>query len=163
MKSTLRALLLGGLISSAGFATAALTLNSNEPSAEELATALGWSWWDFEVPEYAGEKFLTVRLMTASGLQGRESGGGMIKPGEKLRLFVGGFDQERIQYTLVGKNTVLRSSIPNKIRGFHFMHRHAGREIQLNQPFIKAAPEGASISGRDEVRNKEVCLVLTFE
>ena len=163
MKSTLRALLLGGLLSSAGFATAVLTLNWSEPSAEELATALGGSWWDCEVPEYTGEKFLTVRFMTASGMQGAETGGGMILPGESLRLFVGGFDQEKIQYTLVGKKTVLRSSIPNEIRGFHFMHRHSGKEIQLNQPFIKAAPEGAAVSGRDELRDHEVGLVLTFE
>ena len=161
MKSTLRAILLGGLLSGAGFAAAALTLNSSEPSAEEFATALGWSWWDFEVPEDAGEKFLRVQFITASGIHG--GGGGTTMPGESLRLFVGGFDQERIQYALVGRNSVTRSSIPNEIRGFSLMHRHPGREIQLNQPFIKAVPDGAGLSSSDEVRRKEVGLVLTLE
>lgn len=130
-------------------------------TADQLATALGWSWWDMSIPQdYAGQ-ILGLAYKTTDGVERHGGGSGWI-PGEQVQVFLGDLNSDRISYAVIGARTKLRGSIDNSVRGqISCPLVPSNRTIKLGQVLIKTSSDG-SVRHGPELRAAETGLVLAL-
>ena len=138
--------------------------NNNELSARELASATGVMWWCLKIPAGHEKDFLNISFLR--GKKSVPSSGGCTgwKAGEEVKVFLFETTKEKLSYSIVGKKTMLRGSIPNKFRNYKSPSslKTIGSTIELGDILIKRSVTNSVSDVINPLKDGEIGITVTF-